>query len=60
MKVQERQVMGFYKTEGFHDNSLPAGLEVIEDLGKENSFIIKHTNKGEGGVSVYTGEAGKK
>ncbi|QED38352.1 ThuA domain-containing protein [Antarcticibacterium arcticum] len=47
MKAQDRQVLVFYKTEGFIHNSIPAGLQAIEGLGKGNNFKVKHTNKGE-------------
>ena len=34
----------FYKTSGFYHASIPAGLQAIQKLGKENGFLVDTTN----------------
>jgi type 1 glutamine amidotransferase len=38
------KILVFYKTAGFHHESIPAGLVAIQKLGYENSFTVDTTN----------------
>lgn len=42
--AQEKEVLVFYKTEGFWHNSIPAGTKALEDLGEENGFAVEGTD----------------
>lgn len=44
ISAQESEVLLFYKTEGFHHQSIPTGIETIKNLGKTNNFEVTATN----------------
>lgn len=43
-QAQEPNVLVFHKTAGFHHESIPKGIKTIEDLGKENNFLVDETD----------------
>lgn len=44
LHAQEKNVLVFFKTEGFWHESIPAGTQAIEDLGDENGFATNTTD----------------
>lgn len=43
--AQNKDVLVFYKTEGFWHKSIPAGYQAIEELGEERGFDVKATEE---------------
>lgn len=43
LPAQNKEILIFHKTEGFHHESIPDGIQAIEELGKENGFKITET-----------------
>lgn len=43
MFAQEKEVLVFYKTEGFWHESIPTGYNALEKLGESNDFKVKST-----------------
>lgn len=43
-QAQEPKVLVFHKTAGFHHSSIPKGIKTIQDLGKENNFLVEQTD----------------
>ena len=44
------QVLVFHKTEGFHHDSIPAGIAAITTVGEEHGFVVTATDD----ASVFT------
>jgi len=44
---REERVLVFSKTEGFRHESIEAGVEAIQKLGRENGFTVVHTEDAE-------------
>ncbi len=49
---KEFEVLVFSKTEGFRHGSIPAGIEAIEELGREHGFAVEATEE----AAVFTDE----
>ena len=45
--AQEKEVLVFHKTEGWHHESIPTGVRTIQELGEENNFSVTETDKSE-------------
>ena len=43
----DKKVLIFCKTAGFHHASIPAGIKAIQELGKQNNFLVDTTTNGE-------------
>lgn len=44
LRAQQPKVLIFHKTAGFHHKSIPKGIKTIEDLGRENKFLVEETD----------------
>ena len=44
LNAQEKEVLVFHKTEGWHHESIPTGIKAVEELGEENSFRVTETD----------------
>ena len=44
LNAQEKEVLVFHKTEGWHHESIPTGIKAIKELGEENSFGLTETD----------------
>lgn len=44
---EKKEVLVFYKTEGFWHESIPTGHATIEDLGEENGYEVKLSRDGD-------------
>lgn len=45
--AQEKNVLVFHKTEGFYHESIPKGIETIQEFGKEHNFNVEETKHSE-------------
>ena len=45
--AQEKNVLVFYKTEGFFHQSIPKGIKTIGELGKKHNFKLEETKNAE-------------
>lgn len=43
LPAQNKEVLVFHKTDGFHHEAIPEGYRAIEKLGKENQFNVTET-----------------
>lgn len=43
LNAQEPEVLVFHKTEGWYHESIPTGVQSLEELGKENNFRVTAT-----------------
>ncbi|GHA45597.1 hypothetical protein GCM10007103_28330 [Salinimicrobium marinum] len=44
LNAQEKEVLVFHKTEGWHHESIPTGIKAVQELGEENSFRVTETD----------------
>lgn len=44
LSAQEKEVLVFHKTEGFHHKSIETGYKAIQELGEENKFRVTETD----------------
>jgi type 1 glutamine amidotransferase len=56
LNAQEKEVLVFHKTEGWHHESITTGIKAIKELGEENSFGVTETDD----ASAFTEEQLKK